>query len=150
MNQWHSADTGCRFRAQSPPGVTTTSLTCQRSMPLPYSPFLLLDVQSLKVAQKHHLAGFPLRTMPHGHAGATDLTEKKSSAERLGKTTKHYMGSLTMRRWERTNRFPKQITADQFVRIISMVEGSGKCDTSRLKTALDTILYKFHMSKMRK
>lgn len=93
--------------------------------------------------------------MPDGRAGGTlggtDLPDKPSPAKRPGQTTEHYVCSLTIRRWETTNRFPKQITANQFVRIISMeAKGSGRCDTSWLRKALHTIPFNFHMSKMRK
>lgn len=107
------------------------------------------------LTQKHQLTGFPWRTMLHGHAGSTsggtDLSDKLSPAKRPGKTTEHYVYSLIIRRWEMTNRFPKQITANQFVRIISMeAKGSGRRDTSWLRKAFDTIPFNFHMSKRRK
>jgi len=82
--------------------------------------------------------------------GDTDLPDKLSPAKTPGKTTEHYVRSLRVRRWETRNRFPKQITANQFVRIISMeAKGSGRCDTSWLRKALDTIPFNFHMSKRR-
>lgn len=149
---WHLADTGYRFRAQSPPRATTTRSNppawCAVTMLLP---FLLLEVQALKFTQKHQLSKFPWRTMPHGHAGGTDPPDKALPAKRPGKTAEHYVCSLTIRTWETTNRFPKQITANQFVRVINMeAKGSGRCDTSWLRKALDTIPFNFHMSKMRK
>lgn len=77
--------------------------------------------------------------------------DKPSPAKRPGETTEQYVSSLTIRRWETTNRFPKQITANQFVRIISMeAKGSGRCDTSWLSKALDTVPFNFHRSETRK
>lgn len=112
-----------------------------------------LDVQQIQTVDPEQSPPWVIAPMAVKEAPQEAQThqDKLSPAKRPGETTEQYVSSLTIRRWETTNRFPKQITAKQFVRITSMeAKGSGRCDTSWLSKALDTIPFDFHRSKMRK